>query len=102
MNVGGTPQNLRPFRPGVSGNPGGRPRKRPISDRYERMADLEISDELVQILRLPTGLKVLLKTLERPTLGDAVALAQLLGATKGKTEAAKEVREAIEGRSSAT
>jgi hypothetical protein len=29
--------NLRPWQPGQSGNPGGRPKKKPVTDLYEEM-----------------------------------------------------------------
>lgn len=31
--------NLKPFQPGVSGNPGGRPRKKPLTEELERLLD---------------------------------------------------------------
>jgi Family of unknown function (DUF5681) len=33
------------FKPGASGNPGGRPKKRPISERYEELAELELPEK---------------------------------------------------------
>ena len=82
-------ENLRPpWKPGESGNPSGRPKSRPISDRYQACAEK----------RLPEDLRMMLKLKKGATYGDAVALAQFRAAIKGKSDAAREVREAIEGK----
>jgi hypothetical protein len=88
MNSKGKPENLRPFQAGKSGNPGGRPRKRPISGRYLEIAETELPKALRKELALPRG----------ATYGDAIALGQARAAIRGKTDAAREVREAIEGK----
>lgn len=77
------------WQPGQSGNPGGRPKKKPITDRYLRIVETELPDGIRRALELPRG----------ATFGDAIALAQARQAIKGETSAAKEMREAIEGRS---
>jgi hypothetical protein len=76
------------FMPGKSGNPGGRPKKRPISDRYADLAEQPLPDDLRLMMKLEKG----------ATWGDALALSQFRGAIKGKPEAAREIREAIEGK----
>lgn len=81
--------NLVTWQPGQTGNPGGRPKKKPIADRYHRIVETELPDDIRRALDLPRG----------ATFGDAVALAQVRQAIKGETAAAKEIREAIEGRS---
>src|SRR5271156_4076312 len=80
--------NLRKWAPGQSGNPTGRPRKRPISDRYAEMVETVLPDDLRNAVGLPKG----------ATYGDAIALSQARQAIKGKPEAAREIREAIEGK----
>lgn len=87
--MAGNPKNLMPpWKPGQSGNPGGRPRKKPISDRYMELAETVLPDDLRRKLKLP----------EKATYGDAVALRIFHTAIGGKHEAARELREAIEGR----
>jgi len=81
--------NLVTWRPGQTGNPGGRPKKKPITDRYLRIVETELPDEIRAAIGLPRG----------ATFGDAIAFAQAWQAIKGETAAAKEMREAIEGRS---
>ena len=88
MNSKGTPANLKPFKPGQSGNPGGRPKKRPISERYEALAEELLPDDLRLMMKLGKG----------ATWGDALAISQYRGALKGKSDAAREIREGIEGR----
>jgi hypothetical protein len=87
-------ENLHaPWKPGESGNPSGRPKRRPISDRYEAFAELELPAEWKKKLRLPTSILRKIKT-----LGDLQVLAQFQGALKGKTEAAREIADRIEGK----
>lgn len=35
--MAGRVENLRPWKPGQSGNPGGRPKKKPITELYEQL-----------------------------------------------------------------
>jgi hypothetical protein len=80
--------NLRKWAPGQSGNPSGRPRRRPISDRYAEMVETLLPDDIRNAVGLPKG----------ATYGDAIALGQARQAIKGKPDAAREIREAIEGK----
>jgi hypothetical protein len=76
------------FRPGQSGNPGGRPRKRPISERYAVMVETQLPKDVCRKLNLPEG----------ATYGDALAMGQVNAAMRGDTSAAREIREAVEGK----
>lgn len=89
-NPRGNPANLIPFKPGVSGNPSGRPKRRPISDAYEALADVALPEDLRLKLKLPKD----------ATYRDALALRQFHQAIKGVPAAAREIREAIEGKAS--
>lgn len=84
-------RGIKPYewKPGQSGNPGGRPRKKPISDRYEMLAEILLEEDVRLMLKMPKG----------STYGDAAALQQFRAAIKGETSAIKEIREAIEGKS---
>ncbi len=83
-------QALEPYKwkPGQSGNPSGRPKRRPISDAYLALADCQIPRKLAKKLGLKKG----------STWRDTVAHAILEEAAKGNVRAATEVREAIEGK----
>jgi hypothetical protein len=85
------PENLKPYRwkkGQPSPNPGGRPKKAPISDAYTHHVGMPLPDDIRSKLRLPKG----------ATWADAMALGQLRSAVKGNTVAAKEIADRIEGR----
>jgi hypothetical protein len=85
------PENLKPYRwqkGQPSPNPGGRPKKAPISDAYTHHVGMPLPDDIRSKLRLPKG----------ATWADAMALGQLRSAVRGNTVAAKEIADRIEGR----
>jgi hypothetical protein len=81
------------WKPGQPGNPTRRPRKLPITDRYATVAELQVPDNLLAALKLSEAEKQEIKT-----YGDALALNQFRAAIKGKTEAAREIANRLEGR----
>lgn len=100
--VDATPQELTPqerskkhlcppWKPGQSGNPKGRPRKRPLSDRYEQLLESPLPKEIREAMKLPAG----------ALWADALVLVSGRTALK-HTETGilqrKEIREAIEGK----
>jgi hypothetical protein len=52
------------WKPGQSGNPGGRPKKQPITERYAILAETPLDDKFRRRLKLPEG----------STYADAAAL----------------------------
>jgi hypothetical protein len=80
--------NLKPFPPGQSGNPGGRPKTEPITHRYRMLAELPLPEARRKHLGLPKG----------ATYGDALCLAQLDEAIEGSTSAAREIGDRLEGK----
>lgn len=76
MNPGGTPENLKPFKPGQSGNPKGRPKKLPEIDVLlaEVLGD-EDGDEAKAILSA---------LLKKAKAGDVRAAEVLLDRAYGK------------------
>jgi hypothetical protein len=73
------------FMPGESGNPGGRPSLKPITDRYRKIAAWPLPEKVRRRLGLPEG----------ATYGDALALSVF---EESGPSAAREVREALEGK----
>jgi hypothetical protein len=76
------------WKPGQSGNPSGRPRMQPISDRYAHIAEQKLPENIRKKLKLGPG----------ATYGDAIALRTFQAALEGDIAATREVREAIEGK----
>lgn len=70
------PKEAEPYKwkPGQSGNPGGRPKKMPVTDAYARLVGQPVPDPI----RLKLGLP------KRSTWADAMALGQVRAAVKGK------------------
>ena len=81
------------WKPGQSGNPSGRPRKIPITDRYATIAELPAPDNLLAALKLSEA-----ERQEIRTYGDALALSQFRAGIKGKTEPAREITDRLEGK----
>jgi hypothetical protein len=83
-------KNLRsPWIPGQCRNQAGGSNSRPISDSLAYLAESDLPDRLRHKLELSKG----------ATYADAVAQSLFLAALKGSVAAAREVREAIEGKS---
>jgi hypothetical protein len=89
MSGKGRIENLRPpWKPGESGNRAGRPKRRPISDRYAAFAEIPLPEKRCRELGLALG----------STFADGVTKALYDMAIDGRPGAAREIREGIEGR----
>ena len=90
MSGKGKIENLRPpWKPGQSGNPSGRPKKRPLSSAYLEFAQRRLPEKLRRSLGLP----------EDATFAEALSEALFRSAINGSVSAARELREATEGKS---
>lgn len=77
------------FKPGVSGNPTGRPIDKPYRDAYKKFSALAIEDiEALDVKKL--------------TAVQAVAIAQLRQAMRGETIAAREIADRVDGKVTST
>lgn len=77
----GRPENLKPWKPGQSGNPGGRPRTAHITEAYRAvLGQIDPED--------PEG----------RTYAERLAEKQVKLAIQGNTQAAREVTDRVEGR----
>ena len=73
---------------GQTGNPGGRPKKKPLTDAYARILKRQVPAYVVRKL----GLK------GHPTYAEMIAMALAKEAIKGKVQAASEMADRVEGR----
>jgi hypothetical protein len=77
------------FRPGQSGNPKGRPVKRPLSQAYDDLLREPLPEKERQALNLPRG----------TSWAQAIAASRARHAlTRSGVESAREMREAVEGK----
>src|SRR5690349_2195648 len=82
-------RNLIHYKPGQSGNPAGRPRKRPLSEAYDNLLRELLPEQERKALKLPVG----------TTWAEAIASSRARHAlTRAGVESARELREAVEGR----
>jgi hypothetical protein len=74
----GNPTKIKPFRwpKGVSGNPGGRPRKKPITEFYAAFADVQVSE-------LPARIRKKFKDCDDLSLAAAGALGLFVAMGEG-------------------
>src|SRR5882724_4712938 len=82
---------LKPWPPGVSGNPAGRPRKRPLSEAHDDMLRMSAPREVVLALK-KLGLQ------DGATCADVLSLCLFREGVKGNVAAIKELRESVEGK----
>jgi hypothetical protein len=89
----GNPTKIKPFRwpKGVSGNPGGRPRKKPITEFYAAFADVQVSE-------LPARIRKKFKDCDDLSLAAAGPLGLFVAMGEGNHSAAKELREGVVGK----
>jgi hypothetical protein len=88
----GRPPVASRFRPGKSGNPGGRPRKLVVSERYAEMLEMRLPPVQRRQLEQEIGMKLPKKF----TFGDAIALKTGVQAMSN-VKAVREIRESVEG-----
>jgi hypothetical protein len=90
-NRGGLPPIETRWKKGQSGNPGGRPKTKPLTDAYRRSLSLVITPQVAKEMRLPAGFVGM-------TIADVIAIGQAKAAIKGSTMAAREIADRIERR----
>jgi hypothetical protein len=76
------------WKPGQSGNPGGRPKRKPLTDAYAALLDKPIPPDMARQLKLD----------ESTTYAEVIAMSLLREAVKGKVNAAAELADRTEGR----
>ena len=68
--------NLKPFKPGQSGNPGGRPKKKPLTELYERI--------LADPKNLAAIEKAVVKALSNGSMAMVLLLREITDRVEGK------------------
>ena len=76
------------FMPGQSGNPSGRPKRKPLTDAYAALLDKPIPPDMARQLKLD----------ESTTYAQVIAMSLVREAVKGKVQAAAEVADRVEGK----
>jgi hypothetical protein len=76
------------WKPGQSGNPGGRPKRKPLTDAYAALLDKPIPSDMARQLKLD----------ESTTYAQVIAMSLVREAVKGKVNAAAEVADRVEGK----
>jgi Family of unknown function (DUF5681) len=87
-NTGRNTAGLKPWKPGQSGNPSGRPKRKPLTDAYAAILEK----------RIPAAVAHKLQLIGRPTYAQVIAMALAQEAIKGKVNAAAEMADRVEGR----
>jgi len=82
-NISGT-ANLKPWQPGQSGNPAGRPKHRVISEDIAEVLDEEVSSGLTK------GHKIAQKLVAMAMAGNMAAIKEILDRTEGRPKQAIE------------
>ena len=77
----GRPENLKPWRKGQSGNPGGRPKKLPLTDELRKLLAEVVPDDR-----------------QRRTFAEKIAEAVVKKAAKGNLQAVREIADRVEGK----
>jgi hypothetical protein len=84
-----TPEmEARKWKPGESGNVGGRPKRKPLTDAYAALLDKPIPSDMARQLKLD----------ESTTYAQVIAMSLVREAVKGKVNAAAEVADRVEGK----
>lgn len=93
-----TNANLRPWKPGQSGNPNGRPKKNPVSDYLKEQLEAPIPQSMMDAMKESARLVFCEIYGESPTFGQMIAFKTIQTAAKGDVFALKELLDRVEGK----
>jgi hypothetical protein len=90
--------NLKPFKPGESGNPGGRPKRNPLTDYLKEQLEQEIPQSMLDAMKDGPRLVFLEVYGDKPTFGQMIAFKLVAMSAKGDVMAIRELLDRVEGK----
>jgi hypothetical protein len=90
--------NLKPFKPGESGNPSGRPKRQPLTDYLKEQLEKEIPQSMLDAMK--EGLRTVFFEVygPKPTFGQMIAFKLVQMSAKGDVIAMRELLDRVEGK----
>lgn len=86
------------WKPGESGNPGGRPKKNPVTDYLRDQLEAEIPVSMLDAMKAPAREVFTELYGKNPTFGQMIAFKTIQMAAKGDVFALKEMLDRVEGK----
>jgi hypothetical protein len=90
--------NLKPFKPGESGNPGGRPKRQPLTDYLKEQLEQEIPQSMLDAMKEVPRQVFLDVYVAKPTFGQMIAFKLVAMSAKGDVMAMRELLDRVEGK----
>ena len=89
--MSGKPENLKPWPKGVSGNPGGRPKTKPLTEELERLLEQEAPNGKGETW----AARIAEALVKKAAKGDVRAIAELANRLEGRPLQATEIDENV-------
>ncbi len=98
MNPKGNPSTLKPFKPGQSGNPSGRPKGKSVTDYVREQLDGPIPRSMLEAMKEPARTIFFEVYGAKPTFGQMLAFRLVQLSAKGDMMAMRELLDRSEGK----
>jgi hypothetical protein len=90
--------NLKPFKPGESGNPSGRPKRQPLTDYLKEQLEQEIPKSMLDAMKEGPRAVFIEVYGPTPTFGQMIAFKLVQMSAKGDVMAMRELLDRVEGK----
>ena len=90
--------NLKPFKPGESGNPSGRPKRQPLTDYLKEQLEQKIPQSMLDAMKEGARAVFIEVYGPTPTFGQMIAFKLVAMSAKGDVIAMRELLDRVEGR----